>query len=55
MDATERHYAHAAWTARRDLIQTLADRPLTDAERAHVLQSARGYVANATRYRSQGL
>ena len=33
-DATERHYAHAVWTARRDLIQTLADRPLTAAESA---------------------
>ena len=32
-----------------------AVRPLTDAERAHVLTSARGYVANAARYRSQGL
>ncbi|MBX3024391.1 gamma carbonic anhydrase family protein [bacterium] len=30
-------------------------RPLRDAERAHVLQSARGYVANAARYRAQGI
>ena len=30
-------------------------RPLTDAEREHVLQSARNYVANAARYRAQGL
>lgn len=30
-------------------------RQLTDAERAHVLQSARGYVANAARYRAQGI
>ena len=30
-------------------------RPLTDAERAHVLQSAGNYVANAARYRAQRL
>ena len=30
-------------------------RPLTDAERAHVLQSARNYVVNAARYRAQGI
>ena len=30
-------------------------RPLTDGERAHVLQSARNYVANAARYRAQGI
>lgn len=30
-------------------------RPLTDAERAHVLQSARNYVATAARYRAQGI
>jgi carbonic anhydrase/acetyltransferase-like protein (isoleucine patch superfamily) len=30
-------------------------RPLTEAERAHVRQSARGYVANAARYRAQGI
>jgi carbonic anhydrase/acetyltransferase-like protein (isoleucine patch superfamily) len=27
-------------------------RPITDAEREHILQSARGYVANAARYRA---
>jgi carbonic anhydrase/acetyltransferase-like protein (isoleucine patch superfamily) len=30
-------------------------RPLSDAERAHILASARGYVANAARYRAQGI
>lgn len=30
-------------------------RPLTADERTHVLQSARGYVANAARYRAQGI
>lgn len=30
-------------------------RPLTDAERAGVLQSARGYVETAARYRAQGI
>lgn len=30
-------------------------RPITDAERAHILLSARGYTANAARYRTQGL
>ncbi len=29
-------------------------RPITDAERAHILQSAANYVANAARYRAQG-
>jgi carbonic anhydrase/acetyltransferase-like protein (isoleucine patch superfamily) len=30
-------------------------RPLTDAERAHILQSARNYVTNAARYKAQGI
>ena len=30
-------------------------RPLSDGERAHILQSARGYVLNAARYRDQGI
>ena len=30
-------------------------RPLSDAERAHIAQSARNYVANAARYRAQGV
>jgi carbonic anhydrase/acetyltransferase-like protein (isoleucine patch superfamily) len=30
-------------------------RPIRDAERAHVLQSAANYVLNAARYRSQGV
>ena len=30
-------------------------RPISDAERAHVLQSAANYVLNAARYRSQGV
>lgn len=30
-------------------------RPLRDAERAHILQSARGYVATAARYRANGV
>ena len=30
-------------------------RPLSDGERGHVLQSARNYVANATRYRALGI
>jgi len=30
-------------------------RPLTDGERAHIVQSAHNYVANAARYRAQGI
>jgi carbonic anhydrase/acetyltransferase-like protein (isoleucine patch superfamily) len=30
-------------------------RPLSDAEREHIVRSARAYVANAARYRGQGL
>ena len=30
-------------------------RPITEAERDHILRSARGYVANAARYRAQGI
>ena len=32
-----------------------AVRPLNDAERTHLLQSAAGYVANAARYRANGI
>ncbi len=32
-----------------------AVRPLRDEERAHLLESARNYVANAARYRAQGI
>jgi hypothetical protein len=30
-------------------------RPISDAEREHIRQSAAGYVANAARYRAAGV